>query len=164
MRSQQQPKAMKPLPSLCRTRFSAAVMLLVWLLTLGAGIANACLLHADHAMAGHGHNSMAYGTRAAVAGAQVRVVAQGMAVQLSQRDVGDQQLQTIPCRIRWATLETAVHKQPPRAAAASAGDPVLVTRSGPFRALPSRVPALSSAAPVPRPGPPVFIRFLRLAL
>ena len=34
-------------------RITAIVVLFVWLLTLGAGIANACLLHKEHAQVGH---------------------------------------------------------------------------------------------------------------
>ena len=36
-----------------RTRFTAAVMLFVWLLALGTGIANACQVQEDHARHGH---------------------------------------------------------------------------------------------------------------
>ena len=39
---------MKSFFSVRRTRYTAAVMLFVWLMSLGIGVANACLLQSDH--------------------------------------------------------------------------------------------------------------------
>lgn len=36
-----------------RTRLTATVMVLVWLITVGMGIANACVIHQDEALHGH---------------------------------------------------------------------------------------------------------------
>lgn len=44
---------MKALFSQRRTRFTAAVMLIVWLLALGVGTANACLVQENHIRHGH---------------------------------------------------------------------------------------------------------------
>lgn len=39
---------MKSFFSVQRTRYTAAVMLFVWMMSLGVGVANACLLQQDH--------------------------------------------------------------------------------------------------------------------
>ena len=39
---------MKPFFSVQRTRYTAAMMLFVWLMSLGIGVANACLVQQDH--------------------------------------------------------------------------------------------------------------------
>jgi hypothetical protein len=39
---------MKPFFSVQRTRYTAAVMLFVWMMSLGIGVANACLVQQDH--------------------------------------------------------------------------------------------------------------------
>jgi hypothetical protein len=39
---------MKPFFTVQRTRYTAAVMLFVWMLSLGIGVANACLVQQDH--------------------------------------------------------------------------------------------------------------------
>src|SRR5659263_668431 len=51
-----------------RTRYTAAVMLFVWLVSLGIGVANACLVQQDHGrqeLFSHSQSRLASGTAAA---------------------------------------------------------------------------------------------------
>ena len=153
--------SMQALPNPRRTRFTAVVMLFVWLLTLATGVVNACQLHGDHAAGGGG---LAQGMLAAAAGIDARVAVRAVAAPAMQQDDHDQIAGAFACRALCATVQSAVPKQPPLVFADQASDPVLVTGSGPLRVLPSPVAAAPGHARVPRPEPPVFIRFLRLTL
>ena len=152
---------MQALPNPRRTRFTAVVMLLVWLLTLATGVVNACQLHEDHEAGGGG---LAHGTLAAAAGIDARIAVPAVATPATQQADHDQIADTIACRALCATVQSAVPKQQPLVFADQASDLVLVTGSGPSRVLPGPVAVAPGTARVPRPEPPVFIRFLRLTL
>ena len=164
MQSQQAPKTMKPMLSHRRTRFTAMVMLLVWLLTLGAGIANACLLHDDHATTGDARSPVAQESQAATSGIDSRVAPHGVAAAAVEQREGDELLESFSCQTQCLTVQTTVPKQQPLACADPGTDPVLVTSTGPVRQLAHPVPVLAGIAFAPRPETPVFIRFLRLTL
>jgi hypothetical protein len=57
--------AMKPFLNVRRTRYAAIAMLFVWLMTLGIGVANACLISAEHE-----HHGMAASSASAQAPAE----------------------------------------------------------------------------------------------
>jgi hypothetical protein len=153
---------MKPLRNPRQTRLTVVVMLFVWLLTLAAGVVNACQLHEDHAT---GAGGLAHGTQAAARSmAEHTAVSVGTAPATQQDDAEDQMAESIACQALCATMQSAVPKQKPLAFADPASEPVLVTGSGPVRVWPSLVAAAPGHARVPRPESPVFIRFLRLTL
>ena len=160
MRWPGKPKAMHALPIPRRTRFTAVVMLFVWLLTLAAGVVNACQLHEDHAAGGGG---LAHGTQAAAAAIDARIAVAAVAAPATQQD-DDQVADAIACRALCATVQSAVPKQQPLVFADQASDPVLVMVNGPSRVLPGPVAVAPGTVHVPRPEPPVYIRFLRLTL
>lgn len=132
------PLIMKSFFSHRRTRFTAAVMLFIWLLALGTGIANACLVHEDHAR--HGH--------------------------LSRQDAGDHDTSPAKkaCQNFCAAEQTGVVKQKTDAPASLDVAPVLVSMwwVAPLSAdRPFSLPAFDDP---PLAQPPVFIRFLRLTI
>ncbi len=155
---------MNPMPSRHRTRFTAAVMLFMWLLTLGAGIANACLLHEDHAQAGHAGVAAVSGAREA--GARVDLLGAERALAAAVMDTADrdQMVQTVACRALCVAGQTAVPKQKAAGCADPQTDAVLVVNCGPVSVPADPMPRLWRIADAPRPEPPVFIRFLRLTL
>ena len=155
---------MKHMLSHHRTRFTAVMMVFVWLLTLGAGFANACLLHQDHAAGGHTRGVVAHDPLATSAGADAHVVPHSVPAQASLHDDDCQLLAADSCRTLCATVQSAVPKQKPLPFADLGAEPVLVTTSGPFRVLSGPVSVSAGAALAPRPEPPVYIRFLRLTL
>ncbi len=140
------------------------VMLSVWLLTMGAGIANACLLHEIHATAGHARSPVAQHSPAVTTGIDARVAAHGVSAAAVEPGEGDQLLESISCQTQCMTVQTAVPKQQPLVCADLGADPVLATTNGPVRPLTPPVSDFAGIAFAPRPEPPVFIRFLRLAL
>jgi len=140
------------------------VMLFAWLFTVGAGIANACLLHEHHAPAGQVRGLVAPDAQGAVTGVDVPMAAQSVSAVAPQQDDHDQLLEAVNCRAVCATVQTALPKQKPLFLADLGADPVWVAVSGPLRVLPGPVSASPGAALAPRPEPPVFIRFLRLTL
>lgn len=114
-------------------------MLFVWLLALGTGMANACLVHEDHAR--HGH--------------------------FSHQEAGDRDTSTakMACLDFCAAEQTGVVKQQTDAPAHL--DVALAQASmwcvAPLSAdRPFSLPALED--PPPMEHPPVFIRFLRLTI
>ena len=130
---------MKPYFSHRRTRFTAAVMLFVWLLALGTGIANACQVQEDHAR--HGH--------------------------LSHQEAGDHDTSPakMACQDFCAAEQTGVVKQQTDAPAHLDVAPVPASMwwVAPLSAdRPFSLPALDD--PPPLAQPPVFIRFLRLTI
>ena len=162
MRRPDKTQAMKPLLNLRRTRFTSLVMLFVWLLTLAAGVVNACQLHEDHTT---GAGGLAHGTQAAARSmAEHTAVSAGTAPATQQDDAEDQMAESIACQALCATMQSAVPKQQPLAVVEPATEPVLVVDCGPVRVWPSPVSEAPITARLPRPEPPVFIRFLRLTL
>ena len=145
-----------------RTRFTAAVMLFVWLLTLGAGIANACVLHEDHAQAGQAGIAAVPGARESGAGDHRRDPAQVVAAAVAAD--GDQWVHSATCRALCVAGQTAMPKQKAAACADQQTDPVPVSVCGPVDVLAGPVLERMRLADAPRPEPPVFIRFLRLSL
>ena len=161
------PVAMKPMPSRRSTRFTAVVMLFVWLLTMGAGIANACQLHQDHVMGGRIGVGSAGDKRPAGVGADAPLAAQSAHAALATIRVagdGDQWAHTITCRALCVAGQTAPPKQKAAGCADQHADVVLVATCGPVNALADPTPGRMRFADAPRPEPPVFIRFLRLNL
>ena len=155
-------QVMKPLRNPRQTRLTVVVILFVWLLTLAAGVVNACQLHEDHTT---GAGGLAHGTQAAARSmAEHTAVSAGTAPATQQDDAEDQMAESIACQALCATMQSAVPKQKPLAFADPASEPVLVTGSGPVRVWPSPVSEAPITAHLPRPEPPVFIRFLRLTL
>lgn len=127
-------------------------MLFVWLLALGTGIANACLVQADHARHGHlGHRD------ADVASMTVT----GLDAMADDHGTSADHL---ACQNFCAAGQTGVVKQPDDAPTHLDSALVLVSRwwvaSLPIeRAFP--MPALDDPS---RTEPSVFIRFLRLTI
>jgi len=141
-----------------RTRQTAAVMLFVWLLTLGVGIANACLLHEDHAQAGYERNPtgvMAHAGMDAVQSAPATSAGAGDEAAL---------MDPIACRTQCMAAQMAVPAQMAVACGDRHDDPVLVATCGPARVLADPVAIVSGITPAPSPESPVYIRFLRLTL
>ena len=153
---------MNPMPNRPRTRFTAAVMLFVWLLTLGAGIANACLLHEDHAQAGQAGIAAVPGARESGAGNHPLGSAQAVAA--ADTADGDQLEHSATCRALCVAGQTAVPKQKAAACANQQTDAVPVSTCGPVNVLAAAMPRLWRVADASRPELPVFIRFLRLTL
>ena len=155
---------MNSMSSRARTRFTVAVMLLVWLLTLGAGVANACLLHEDHAQAGQAGIAAVSGARESGARVDRLDAEHTLAVAVMGTADGDQWAHTITCRALCVAGQTAVPKQKAAGCADQHADAVLVATCGPVHALADPTPGRMRFAAAPRPEPPVFIRFLRLTL
>ncbi len=145
-----------------RTRFTAAVMLFVWLLTLGAGIANACLLHEDDAQAGQAGIAAVPGARESGAGNHPLGSAQAVAA--ADTADGDQLVHSATCRALCVAGQTAVPKQKAPARADQHTDAVPVMVRGPVDVLADPRPGPMRLADASRPELPVFIRFLRLTL
>ncbi len=145
-----------------RTRFTAAVMLFVWLLTLGAGIANACLLHEDDAQAGQAGIAAVPGARESGAGNHPLGSAQAVAA--ADTADGDQLVHSATCRALCVAGQTAVPKQKAAACADQQTDAIPVSTCGPVNVLAAPMPRLWRVAYAWRPELPVFIRFLRLTL
>lgn len=139
-------------------------MLFIWLLTLGAGIANACLLHEDHAEGSHVGVWTAYHTQGGDGGAGATVAVQAVVTVFVDADHGQQSLQSIACRTLCAAEQMAVPKQKIGLCADFHADAVLVVTCGPVSVPADPMPRLWRIADAPRPEPPVFIRFLRLTL
>ena len=155
---------MNSMPSHARTRFTAAVMLFVWLLTLGAGIANACLLHEDHAQAGQAGIAAVPGARESGARDDRHGSGQALAAAVVDTPDGDLWVHTITCRALCVAGQTAVPRQKAAACAEQHADAVPVAACGPVGVLADPIPRRMHFADAPRPEPPVFIRFLRLNL
>ncbi len=162
-----EPIAMKPLPNRPGTRFAAVVMLMVWLFTLGAGIANACQLHQDHVLGGRNGVGTAHDKRPAGFGADAPLAEPSASVALAAIRVagdGDQLVQTITCRASCVAGQMALPKQHAAVSADPHTDAVLAATGGPVSVRASPMPQRmrrSHAAPLELP---VFIRFLRLTL
>ncbi len=154
---------MKPMLCHRRIRFTAAVMLFVWLLTLSVGIANACLLHADHARPGHIGGSGVRDWHEAGTGLDAQVVAQVLEAAAGGGE-GTRLRESIACRTLCVAGQTALPKQKALAWADLHADPVLVATWGPASVLANPMPEAVGVALLPRPEPPVYIRFLRLTL
>lgn len=147
-----------------RTRYTVAVMLFVWLLALGTGIANACLVQEDHARHGHlshqdaGVTSMTATALDAMAGDHAPVEAHPDA------DDHDTSAGKMACQNFCAAEQTGVVKQQNDAPAHLDDTLVLVSMWW--------VAPLSADRAFPMPAlddprwtePPVFIRFLRLTI
>lgn len=121
-----------------KTRFTAAVMLFVWLLAVGTGIANACLVHEDHAR--HGH--------------------------LSHQEAGDHDTSPakMACQNFCAAEQTGVVKQQTDAPAHLDVALVMVSMWWVASALTDRASQMPAVDDPPLTEPPVFIRFLRLTI
>ena len=155
---------MNSMSSRARTRFTAAVMLLVWLFTVGAGIANACLLHEDHAQAGQTGTAAASGARESGARPGLLGAEHAPAAVVMDAADGGQMVQTVACRALCVAGQTAVPKQKAAACADQQTDAIPVSTCGPVNVLAAPMPRLWRVAYAWRPELPVFIRFLRLTL
>ena len=158
---------MKPLPNRPGTRFAAVLMLMVWLFTLGAGIANACQLHQDHVLGGRNGVGTAHDKRPAGFGADAPLAEPSASVALVAIRVagdGDQMVHSATCRALCVAGQTAVPKQTAAAGANQQTDAVPVSTCGPVNVLAAAMPRLWRVADASRPELPVFIRFLRLTL
>lgn len=135
------------------TRFTATVMLFVWLAALGTGIANACLAQDDHPR--HGHLS----PQGAVATAMLATTLDAMAI-----DPGKSSAK-MACLNFCATGQTGVVKQQDDAPAHPDDALALASLWWWMAPVPadraSRQPVLGDPA---WSEPPVFIRFLRLTI
>jgi len=143
---------MKPFFAYRTTRFTATVMLFVWLLALGTGIANACLVQENHAR--HGH----LGYQDTVVTAMPAAAPGAMAVS------HDASPGKMACQNFCAAEQTGVVKQKVDAPGHLDAALVLASMWGVAPASADRVftlPVLGDPAWV---EPPVFIRFLRLTL
>jgi hypothetical protein len=133
-----------------RTRCITTVMLFVWLLALGTGIANACVVQVDHAR--HGHVSH-----------QDAVPTALLATALDTLDHGPSQGK-LACQIFCASGQTGMVKQPADAPA----HPDVAFALGSTWALAELSANHASPMPAmdgpPWTGRPVFIRFLRLTM
>ena len=137
-------------------------MLFVWLLTVGAGIANACLLHEDHAPAGQAGIAAVTGARESGARDDRHEPAQVVAAAVAA--VGDQLVHNATCRALCVAGQTAVPKQKAAAGADQHTDAMPVMVCGPVDVLADPGPRLVRLADAAPPELPVFIRFLRLNL
>ncbi len=145
-----------------RMRITAIAVLFVWLLTLGAGIANACLLHGEHAHGGH----ISYGGAALAASAHA-VSGARYAVQASAAlGAADQELSShaTTCASLRVAVQTGVAAPKAWKVADLQADAVLAP-------VPWETTQLADHAGGPtKPEDPVwlplpaFIRFLRLTL
>lgn len=143
---------MKPFFAYRTTRFTATVMLFVWLLALGTGIANACLVQENHAR--HGH----LGYQGTVVTAMPAAAPGAMAV---SHDVSPGKM---ACQNFCAAEQTGVVKQQDDAPGHL--DAALVLASM-WWVAPSPADRAFTRPVLGDPAwaePPVFIRFLRLTL
>lgn len=143
---------MKSFFSQRRNRITAAVTLLIWLLALGTGMANACLVQEDHARHGHLSHEEASGITMAVTDVDALADDHG----------------TLPekaaCQNFCGAEQSTVIKQQVDLPADL--DAVLVLASIWWAGPPSadRASQLPSLVDPTWSEPPVFIRFLRLTI
>lgn len=147
-----------------RVRYTVAVMLFVWLLALGAGIANACLVQEDHAR--HGHLShQDDGVTSITATALDAMAGDHASVEVSpDADDHDTSAGKLACQNFCAAEQTGVVKQKIDAPAQLEAALVLASMgwvAPPLADHASQKPALGEPAWA---EPPVFIRFLRLTI
>jgi hypothetical protein len=155
---------MKPFFSHRTTRLTAAAMLIVWLLALGTGVANACLAQEDDAKHGHlNHHDADFTTMPA---AMPDAMADDPAATGAHLEAADHDTASAKqaCQNFCAAEQTGAIKQQDKAPAHP--DAVLMSASmwwvAPLSAgRISQMPVI--AAPV-WTGPPLFIRFLRLTI
>lgn len=143
-------------------RITAIVMLFVWILTLGAGIANACSLHDDHARNGH----LGYGNSDLPPSSDTDSAAQHaaqVAVPLGTFDQ-DRFVDAIKCQSFCSAIQTGMAKKRAGAVADLHTDAVLVSLQWEV-APPADCACLPTTFADPAlPTLPAFIRFLRLTL
>jgi len=152
--------------SIRRLRFTAAQMLFVWMFTLGAAFADACLLHGDHAPSGGVVAAMAQPTEHHGDGA----THQHTAVRQQQAAVTDgcgagSMPDAIACLGTHAGGQVPVAKPKSVHSLDPHADPLPVpTYRLSSLAVGEPPPMFDGSAFAPGPEPPVFIRFLRLTL
>jgi len=145
-----------------RMRITAIAMLFVWMLTLGAGIANACSLHDDHARNGH----IGYGNADLPPSSDTESGAQHAAqaaVPLGTFDQ-DRSLDTIACQSFCSAIQTGMAKKRAGAVADLHTDAVLVSVQWEAAPPADCICEPTSLADLAWPKLPVFIRFMRLTL
>jgi hypothetical protein len=143
---------MKSFFSQRRKRFTAAVTLFVWLLALGTGMANACLVQEDHARHGHLSHEEASGMLMTASGMDALADDHGTLPEKAacQNFCGAEQATVIkqqvdsPAHLDAALVVAAIWWQGSSSTVGASQVPLLVD------------PVWSE--------PPVFIRFLRLTI
>lgn len=153
---------MKPFFSHRTIRFTATMVLLVWLLALGTGFANACLVQEDHARHGHLSHQDADLPQTMLHGVADKHASTGGH---SEGLAHDTQSENETCQNFCAIEQSGLIKQPDPASAHP--DTVLMSAAM-WRLMPASaghaVP-MAAAPDVPGwCGPPIFIRFLRLTI
>jgi hypothetical protein len=157
---------MKPFTSHRTTRRTAAVMLAVWLMALGTGFANACLVQEDHAR--HGHLSHPEADSTALPQAPMRDILadqyDSTSEHLEATDQDHTASEKLACQNFCAAEQSGLLKQ---ADPASAHPDTILMSAAMWRLMPA---SAGRAAPLAAPdvpgwrGPPLFIRFLRLTI
>jgi hypothetical protein len=135
-----------------RTRFTAAAMLIVWLLVVGMGMANACLANEAHARHGHPHHHH-----------------DALADDVTAEEQLDQHAQpTSPaketCQNFCAAAQSSVFKQQSHEPAQTDIGPVVTIAWWPVSLAPYRHSPWAGQRNSTGPEPSVAIRFLRLTL
>lgn len=147
-----------------RARYTAIVMLFVWLLALGTGIANACLVQADHARHGHLSQQDAGITSMTATALDARAGDHASAEGPPDADDHDTSPGKLACQNFCAAEQTGVLKQPDDAPAHLDNAPVLVSMWWVAPLPVDRVFPMPALHDPPWTEPPVFIRFLRLTI
>jgi hypothetical protein len=141
-------------------RFTAQLMLGLWLLGLGLGIANACLAQEHHAR--HGHIGLSVAAIGSVLpGAHLPVAITPTSVDASSSALFTAQL---ACQDFCAGAQFGVFKQPGDAQQPLITWPVPLVSSWPDRPSPYRHVLWSVRGDLAGSHPPAFIGFLRMTI
>lgn len=139
-------------------------MLFVWLLALGTGIANACLVQVDHARHGHLSHYAPVSTAMPATALEAMVIPHASAVGhlgAVDHDTSDGHL---ACQNFCAAEQTGMVKQKIDAPAQLDAALVLASMGWLAPSLADRAFPMPALDDPPWTGPPVFIRFLRLII
>lgn len=142
------------------TRFTARVMLGLWLMGLGLGIANACLAQEHHARHGHIRPSDA-AVASVLPGAHDPAVTAPTSIDASRVALSTAQL---ACQDFCAAGQSGVSKQLGDAQQALITSPTPLVWSWPDRPSPYRHALWSVRDDLAGSHPPAFIGFLRMTL